>query len=277
MPIAPPLPAALYAGAEAFQRERRSIFASAWLMLARADQVREPGQYIAQSLGGWPIFAIVDDSGRKSGFRNVCRHQGLPIFDTGSGRCAEIRCRYHGWSYDASGCFRGAPPQSAPADVADPLHNLQRIATAEICGQLFVHLGEATGAPALPVLAAADVERFAFSGESVSDIDANWKLVVEAMLRTAPSAGSRAFEWPALVADAMPDAAVVHQIIPRAFQRTRIQHHRYGGAEAPEIAAVREAAVAAQAALTQAVEMPPDENAAVAAFRERIRRAHLAN
>jgi nitrite reductase/ring-hydroxylating ferredoxin subunit len=271
-----PMPTALYARPEAFQRERRSVFEAAWLLLARAEQVREPGSYVAQSLGGWPVFAIADSAGRPNGFRNVCRHQGLPIFDTGVGRCAEIRCRYHGWSYDASGRFRDAPAQSAPADPADPLHHLERAAMATAHQLLFVHLGKPVGAPALPALAAAGLDALAFAGESVTDIDANWKLVIEAMLRLASSVGVRGLDWPTLIVDAVSNGVVVHQVIPRAFQRTRIQHHRYGGAAVPDLDAVRQAAVATQTALMEMPAMPLETNPEVIAFRGQIRRAHPA-
>jgi nitrite reductase/ring-hydroxylating ferredoxin subunit len=272
---APP-PTALYARPEAFQRERRSVFEAAWLLLARVEQMRDPGSYVAQSLGGWPVFAIADSAGSLNGFRNVCRHQGLPVFDTGTGRCEEIRCRYHGWSYDASGRFRDAPAQSAPADPADPLHHLERVATATAHELLFVHLGQPASAPVLPALAAAGLDTLAFAGESMTDIDANWKLVVEAMLRLAPPDGVRALDWPTLIVDAVPNGVVIHQLIPRAFQRTRIQHHRYGGTVALELDAVRAAAVAAQTALLEMPAMPLDTNAAVIGFREQIKRAHPA-
>ena len=88
--------------------------------------------------------------------------------------------------------------------------------------------------------------------------------------------GVRALDWPTLIVDAMPNGVVIHQLIPRAFQRTRIQHHRYGGAVALELDAVRAAAVAAQTALLEMPAMPLDTNAAVIAFREQIRRAHPA-
>jgi len=270
MTSAAPLPAALYAGPEAFQRERRTVFQAAWLMLARADQVRAPRRYVAQSLGGWPVFAIADAAGTPHAFRNVCRHQGLPLFDSGTGECAEIRCRYHGWTYDAAGNFRGAPPQSAPLDPADPLHHLGEVATAVVRGLLLVHLGT----PGERSEIGAALESLAFAGESVSDIDANWKLVVEEMLRGAGLGGAREFLWPTLIVDAHPDGAVVHQVIPRAFQRTRIHHHRYGTAAVPDVAAIRAAALAAQARLTQAKEMQVDVNADVAAFRARVASAH---
>jgi phenylpropionate dioxygenase-like ring-hydroxylating dioxygenase large terminal subunit len=96
------------------------VFGDAWLLLARTDVLAKPGDYVAQSLGGWPLFAIADPEGSAIAFRNVCRHQKLPLFDSGAGHCTQIRCRYHGWTYDTTGRFLTAPPPVAPSGDLSP-------------------------------------------------------------------------------------------------------------------------------------------------------------
>jgi len=276
------LSAALYAGPEAFQRERRTVFQTAWLLLARSEMLREPGAYVAQTLGGWPIFAIADVNGLAGVYRNICRHQGLPLFDTGAGRCAEIRCRYHGWTYGADGRFMVAPPQVMPSDPADAMHQLERVAAKAFRGLLFIHLGGAPTElePAVAGLAGVDFEALPFQGETITDIDANWKVVMEHALAAAPAGLSRRSIWPTLLVDAGDGGVVLHQVIPRAFQRTRIHHYRYGAAPAEPIAAeanaLRAAAVAAQAEVGRGVvpDLPPTP--ALAEFRALVRAAHSA-
>ncbi|HUN48453.1 MAG TPA: Rieske 2Fe-2S domain-containing protein [Stellaceae bacterium] len=276
------LPAALYAGPEAFQRERRTVFQTAWLLLARSATLREPGAYVAQSLGGWPIFAIADSTGAASVYRNVCRHQGLPLFDTGAGNCAEIRCRYHGWTYGADGRFKTAPPQVMPPDPADAVHHLDSVASKAFRGLLFVYLGGAPTAlePAVAELDGADFEALPFQGETITDIDANWKVVMEHALAAAPAGVSRRAVWPTLLIDAGAGGVVLHQVIPRAFQRTRIHHHRYGAAPAERTAAeanaLKAAAAAAQAEVGRGAVPDLASTPALAAFRARVRSAHAA-
>jgi len=280
------LPATLYAAPEAFQRERRTIFQNAWLLLARSDALSTPGAYAAQSLGGWPVFAIADAAGRAAAFRNVCRHQGLPLFDTGTGTCAEIRCRYHSWAYGADGRFLTAPPQVMPPDPADPMHHLEPITARPIAGLFFVHLGgTSTAADAILAeladgLAGADLARLPFQAETVTDIDANWKVVIEQALVDRPA---RRFVWPTLLLDIEEAGVTLHQVIPRAFQRTRVHHHHYGAERAhlmertaAETSALKAAAVAAQAQAAQGTPPALTVTPTLAAFRTRARAAHAA-
>lgn len=289
------LPAALYARPEAFQRERRTVFANAWLLLGRAASLRMPGDYMAATLGGWPVFAMADQFGAPGAFRNICRHQGLPLFDSGAGQCEQIRCRYHGWTYDTAGRFVAAPPKVAPPDPGNSLHSLERVGAAGFQGLLFVHLGAApppleTALNALvPALTAAHFSRLGFHGETVTDIDANWKIVVELFLGTPPDNVTRTLQWPCVVLDRFPDGVIIHQIVARAFQRSRIVHYRYvaAGIDAAhnaegaarsraDMETVETGALAVQAALEAGATPAIPETPGLAEFRARIREAHPA-
>jgi len=278
-----PLPAALYTGPEAFQRERRSVFQNAWLLLARADALRRPGDYIAQSLGGWPVFAIADPSGAPKAFRNLCRHQKLPLFDAGAGQCEQIRCRYHGWTYDTAGRFVSAPPQVAPRD--EHSHDLEAVAAERLHGLLFVHLDESPPAladdqPGLAAaLANAKLETLEFCAETTTDVDANWKLVMEQALADPHSDAARAAGWPCLLIEAAGDGAVIHQVVARSYHRTRIHHHHYGAPAVVERTAARVApwksdAVARQAALEAGSVVPMPRAPELEGFLSRVRAAH---
>jgi nitrite reductase/ring-hydroxylating ferredoxin subunit len=273
----------LYTQPEAFQRERRSVFGNAWLLLARADALARPGDYAAQSLGGWPVFTIADQAGIPAAFRNVCRHQKLPLFDTGGGHCDQIRCRYHGWTYDIAGRFLTAPSSVAPNGALSP--DLERVTAQQIHGLLFVHLGDdppslEMAMPALaPVLAGARLEARGFSKETVTDIDANWKLVMEQVLQEHPRDVARTFEWPSLALDVSGDGVVVHQIIARSFHRTRIHHHHYGAASMIEWSAAQSAqwkasSLARWASLEAGAPKVPLDLPELEAFRGRVRAAH---
>jgi nitrite reductase/ring-hydroxylating ferredoxin subunit len=218
------LPAAWYTRPEIFARERRAIFAGAWQLLGRRDQLNEPGDYIAATLGGWSVVAMLDDTGELGAFQNVCRHQGLPVLDAGGGNCEALRCRYHGWTYDRQGRFVKAPPPVAPADLSDPLHHLVRVGAATAAGLIFVRIDEDDP---LDAALGMEVHGLSFVGDVTVDIDANWKVVVETLL----SAGDGVrWSWPTLMVKSQDHGAAVYQVMPRAFRRTRLVAHLYARA-----------------------------------------------
>lgn len=284
MPDAEKLPPEFYLRPENFARERRAVFAAAWLPLGRRDALVHTGDYLCASLGGWPVFAIRNESGACTAYRNQCRHQGLAVLDTGAGNCAELRCRYHGWRYDLAGRFLGAPPLSAPGNPADPLHNLAPITAESWAGLLFVHFGVAPPPLARALAGAPDPAGLRCHAEIATEIEANWKIVVEHCLGRSRSARRHTL-WPSLVIEACPEGIVIRQVIARSFQRTRLVAHCYAaaGSESAQLAAEHRAAEAAkqscaerQAALAVGADIAPVPSPDLLAFHDYLRAANRA-
>lgn len=72
------IPALWYVDARVAELERKNVFGRTWQVVARVDQVQQPGQYVTSDLAGEPLV-IVRDSGRQlRAFYNVCRHHAAP-------------------------------------------------------------------------------------------------------------------------------------------------------------------------------------------------------
>lgn len=262
------LPAEWYCRGEPFQEERQKLFAPAWQLLGRAALLRNPGDYLCANLAGWPLVALVNGEGKPAAFHNVCRHQRMGVVEIGAGSTPALRCKYHGWTYDLDGRFSSAPPQVAPADPSLAQNNLERVSLAIWHGLAFVCVtasaqSHAT-APATFLDARAIDER-RFSGESTTEVGCNWKLYIEHCLAEDPGS----WAWPALIVRSGAEGSVVQQVIPRSFSRTRIVQHSFGAARldlAPAKVACEDAQQRAEAG-----QLSPAANAAVAAFRERVR------
>jgi nitrite reductase/ring-hydroxylating ferredoxin subunit len=280
-----PLPADWYTNPDAFAQERRTLFARAWQMIGRADQLAAPGAYVCANLAGWPVFALRDAAGGLGAFRNACRHQNLPVLDNGAGTAKLLRCRFHGWTYDFTGAFVSAPPMVGPQDPAAPDHHLQPFGVAEWRGLVFVNPDPAAESPAasLDALPGADWAPLDhFRSEISSDLNCNWKVVVDRHL-----AAGDGFRWyfPCLAFEPMPGGLIVHQIVPRTHLRSRIVRHVYAAGDA-DAAALSEAAsryapiVKAECEEAQTryqAGTAPAESAASASldtFRARIRAVH---
>ncbi|HLI11733.1 MAG TPA: Rieske (2Fe-2S) protein [Alphaproteobacteria bacterium] len=296
---AAPPPAAWYTDPDAFMRERRHLFADAWQMLARADALKAPGDYVCNNLAGLAVFVMRDERGGLGAFSNVCRHQKLPVLDAGAGHCALLRCRYHGWTYHFDGSFKEAPPKYAPADPANAENNLQPVRLAEWRGFLFVTAGAAAPdlatetAPLEAALAARLAAPLAAAGEIVTDLQCNWKIAVERFLApggTGEGDGEgavRLWHFPSLMLELHPSALLAHQLVARTHERSRIVTHVLV-ADPAAGAALMETARTARIADKAACEVlqakaaaggPTDTEAAapgsaLAAFHARVRAAH---
>jgi choline monooxygenase len=174
------LPAAWYHDPEVYERERGAIFGREWLMIGRTGQLQEPGDYVAADVCGWNLLVVADRQGEVRGFYNVCRHRAGPLVEPGTGRCAALVCRYHGWTYELEGGLRRAR-DFGEDDVPVEELGLLPVSVGVWRGLVFVNLdaGAVSLVDALGPFA-AECEPFAiedlhFSHQTAHDIAANWK------------------------------------------------------------------------------------------------------
>jgi Rieske 2Fe-2S family protein len=103
------LNAKAYADPEIFERERREIFARAWIIAGHVAEVREPGDFTTTNIAGEPVVVVRDADGTLRAFSNVCRHRAAQLA-TGTGSCGKVlRCPYHGWTYRLDGTLAAMP------------------------------------------------------------------------------------------------------------------------------------------------------------------------
>jgi nitrite reductase/ring-hydroxylating ferredoxin subunit len=211
-----------YSQGDAFQAERRTIFSSEWLPLCAEAQVARPGDFLSATVAGWGVVAVRDKAGQVRVLRNACRHQNMPVVGTPSGNCESFRCRFHGWTYDLAGKFVSAPPPVAPPDPTADL-GLQSLATVSEAGLLFFTMGTPAAPPRLGALPA-------HGGTLSTDIACNWKVAVEHLLGEKRE-GSPDFtwHWPLLALRRAGSLAIIEQIVPQTFLRTRLLTHVFGG------------------------------------------------
>ncbi len=130
-------------------------------------------------------------------------------------------------------------------------------------GLLFFSMGGPAAAPCLGALPA-------YGGTLTTDIACNWKVVVEHLLgERRESSPDFSWHWPLLALRRAGGLAIVEQIMPQTFLRTRLLTHVFGGVAdehkqaAGTIKHVCERLQADRAAGT----MPEDHGALLAAFR----------
>jgi len=181
------LPAELYRDDPAqWQAERKAIFARTWQFMGHESSLPETGSWIADTLAGYPIVVVRDQTGALRGYHNVCRHRAGPLTDGPSGKCdGMLVCRYHGWAYTLDGRLRLARDFGPSSDFDPRDHGLFPVRVETWRGLIFV----AVDADIAPLAeAVAPLER-RLQGRDWSDLEvalvrnhpiaANWKTYVE--------------------------------------------------------------------------------------------------
>ena len=178
------LPGHFYASPEIFEREKSEIFLHDWICFARVEEVANPGDYLTDRLMGEPFVVARDESGALNAFANVCAHRGVEVA-TGSGNAAEFSCPYHGWLYNLEGKLIGAPYMREAAGFDPAMCRLKPLGLGVWAGWIFINFA-ANPEPFEDFIAEWDRE-FAFlrqedcrtADKYVTEVDCNWKLVIE--------------------------------------------------------------------------------------------------
>ncbi|MGH7155687.1 MAG: aromatic ring-hydroxylating oxygenase subunit alpha [Acetobacteraceae bacterium] len=208
-----PLPESWYATPEAWMVERQRIFRDAWQVVARALDLPAPGDYVASAIAGASVFALRQPDGSMLGFRNLCRHQGMQVLETGAGHCERLRCRFHGWTYGLDGALIETPAKVAPPSRDPEATALTRIGAAEVGGFALLALDARTG-NAIPAILAELVPGPEPLARHLAE--ANWKREMEQML-----AAGALLIWPNMAITTTSDPAI-SVVQPRGFARSEI-------------------------------------------------------
>ena len=104
-------PVEQYLDEHRFERELTMIRRQP-LPVAHVSQLAEPGDFVTDTICGWPLLLVHTASGESKAFLNVCRHRGAQLVEEpcGSG-LKSLVCPYHAWTYSPEGALTHVPDQ----------------------------------------------------------------------------------------------------------------------------------------------------------------------
>ncbi len=97
------LPKRAYHDPAFFDWERANLLRRDWIMVAREEEVAEPGSYTLVELDDDPLIVVRGRDGVLRAFHNVCRHRGTAVAEEPCGKVVRFQCPYHAWIYDLDG------------------------------------------------------------------------------------------------------------------------------------------------------------------------------
>ncbi|MBS0193043.1 MAG: aromatic ring-hydroxylating dioxygenase subunit alpha [Proteobacteria bacterium] len=180
------IPASWYIDPRIAELERRTTFSCTWQLAARADQVREPGQYVTCEIAGEPILVVRGEDGVLRGFFNVCRHHAAAVMTQAQGCAKNLRCPYHGWTYTLEGALKGTPSFTSECHFDRAAHGLAPVAIRAWENWVFVRLDaqgpsfeEGFGSNLLGEIASLQLSRLSWFERRHYHFDCNWKVFVD--------------------------------------------------------------------------------------------------
>src|SRR6202451_1918951 len=126
---------------DAFDLRRVGAHPDHWYPLAWSDELK-PGKTLGRRFAGLPIVLYRGGSGRVFALEDRCAHRQVPLH-LGVVSGDELKCHYHGWTYDGSGkCV------SVPYLGKERLPNgVRSYPACEIDGMIMVFPGDPALAP----------------------------------------------------------------------------------------------------------------------------------
>src|SRR5262249_35078020 len=131
-----------------YERERRAVFARAWLNVGRVEQLPRVGSYLTKEIAAANASVIVvrGRDGEVRAFHNICRHRGNKLAwndqprEETHGVCRQFTCKYHGWRYDLDGSLAYVQQESEFFDLDKDRHGLLPVHCDVWAGFVFVNL-----------------------------------------------------------------------------------------------------------------------------------------
>lgn len=102
-PAFPDIPTGRYTDDRFWELERRHLWPRVWVMAGRAEEIPGAGDYFTFDDLGVPILIVRGRDGDVRAYYNTCKHRGAPVVRDPRGSARNLRCQYHGWTYDIDG------------------------------------------------------------------------------------------------------------------------------------------------------------------------------
>ena len=166
-------------------REIEKVFRKSWNYIGPAKELANPGDYITGYAGEVPVVVIRNEAGL-AGFVNVCRHRRHEVMK-GRGNSKMMQCGYHAWTYDLTGCLKGAPRSAAEPNFRLEDYPLLPLRVETLGPFVFVNLDSRAKSLAsyfgglLNIIAGSGIhlESLELYSRDAWTAEANWKTMLE--------------------------------------------------------------------------------------------------
>jgi choline monooxygenase len=179
------IPAAWYVDPRIAELERVNVFSKTWQLVARTDQLNNPGQFISTVVAGEPIVVVRGADGTLRAFYNVCRHHAAAVVTQPCGVAQMLHCPYHGWNYGLDGSLKGMPEFEGVENFDRSQNGLVPIRVETWECFVFINLDNTAGplkeflGGLVARMAPLGIGKLHYFDRRTYDIACNWKVFVD--------------------------------------------------------------------------------------------------
>ncbi|WP_407687971.1 aromatic ring-hydroxylating oxygenase subunit alpha [Mycobacterium sp. HUMS_1102779] len=187
------VPAVRYYSPRFAALEVERMWPKVWQLACTVDHLAEPGDYFEYRCGPYSVLIVRGDAESGGGlraFQNACRHRGNSLC-VGSGQgLREIRCGYHGWTWDLAGALKRVPGRKGFGALRMSDFPLVSVRVDVWEGLVFVNLDPAAVPLADYLEAVPDDIAWCGLGDFrcyatlTVEVDANWKTIADGYSET---------------------------------------------------------------------------------------------
>ena len=183
------IPVEYYTSPEYYKREQAMIFRRAWLMVGRAEEVAEPGDFVVREMPTLDASVIIarGKDGIVRAFHNSCSHRGVALVCQNRGNALTFRCPYHAWTYRVDGSLSAIPAEQDFPQIDKAENGLAPIHLDIWNGFIFLNFADEPEVSLIEFLGGladmldgAPFEQFPTYVQVTDEIDCNWKNLVNA-------------------------------------------------------------------------------------------------
>lgn len=184
-----PIPTEPYYSPDFFALERERIFRQSWLNVGRAEELRNPGDYVVREIAmlGTSLLLVHAEDGSIRAFHNICTHRANKLVWENAGTLRGFSCRFHGWTFDTCGKLVSVPDEDQFYDLDKSNNGLVEIKADVWEGFIFVTFANEPRQSLKEFLGemGADLTGYPFDKFSTcfrytGEVRANWKVFMDA-------------------------------------------------------------------------------------------------
>ncbi|WP_231636138.1 aromatic ring-hydroxylating dioxygenase subunit alpha [Novosphingobium sp. ST904] len=128
--------------------EFERMWTRTWQMACREDHIPEVGDYYVYDIGSYSFIVTRCDDDEIRAYFNACLHRGTKLKPSGTaGFAANLKCPFHGWTWNLDGSLKEIPEKWDFAHVATRKMCLPEARVERLGGFVWINIGPRRARP----------------------------------------------------------------------------------------------------------------------------------